>query len=201
MPPRGQRATYSIDLSKSNQQWDFKTKIARVTWNVTWALFFWPTPKRLGNRLRLLLLKAFGARIHGKPLVSPSCRILLPWELEIGEFSAIGHKVEIYNYGRVTIGPMTVISQYSYLCTGTHDYSHPHMPLTWRPIRIGSECWVAAGVFIAPGVVINDGAVVGACSVVTKDVPPWTVNAGNPCRVIKARSVTGPGSSDSLEHK
>lgn len=184
------RGRYSIDLRKSNQTWDLKTKLKRGVWNLTWTVLFRHTPKRRGNAFRLFLLKKFGAQIHGDPLVFPSCRILLPWELEIGEYSAIGEDVEIYNYGRVSIGPMTVISQYAYLCTGSHDYTHPHMPLTWKPITIGAECWIAAGVFIAPGVVVNDGAVVGAYSVVAKDVPAWTVCAGNPCKMIKMRLVS-----------
>jgi putative colanic acid biosynthesis acetyltransferase WcaF len=181
--------TYTINLRKSNQAWDLQTKLKRGLWNLIWTILFKHTPKRRGNPLRLFLLRWFGARIDGDPLVHPSCRILLPWELEIGNYSAIGERVEIYNFGRVVIGPMTVVSQYTYLCTGSHDYAHPHMPLIWKPITIGSECWVAAGVFVGPGVVIHDGAVVGAYSVVTKDVPPWTVNAGNPCRVLKPRIV------------
>ena len=183
------RDGYLIDLRKGNQVWSLKTKLKRGIWNLTWAVLFRPTPKRRGNPFRLFLLRCFGAQIHGDPLVHPTCRIWLPWELEIGEYSAIGERVEIYNYGRVAIGPMTVVSQYCYLCTGTHDYTHPYMPLTWKPITIGAECWVAAGVFIAPGVVVNDGAVVGAYSVVTKDVPAWTVCAGNPCKIKKRRSL------------
>jgi len=153
------------------------------------AFLFRPTPKRLGNRFRIFLLRSFGAKIHGTPLIHQTCRILLPWELEVGEFSAIGNDVEIYNYARVSIGTMTVISQYSYLCTGTHDYQHPHMPLIWAPISIGSECWIAAGVFLGPGVDIGSGVVVGARSVVTKAMPAWTVCVGNPCKPIKTRVI------------
>jgi len=182
---------FVIDLRKSNESWDLRTKLRRGLWNLTWAVLFRPTPKRRGNPFRLFLLRLFGAQIDGDPLVHPTCRILLPWELEIGNYSAVGERVEIYNYGRVVIGPMSVVSQYSYLCTGSHDYTHPHMPLTWKPITIGSECWVAAGVFLGPGVVVHEGAVVGAYSVVTRDVPPWTVNAGNPCRVLKPRIMRG----------
>ena len=61
------------------------------------------------------------------------------------------------------------------------------MPLVWKPIRIGSECWIAAGVFVGPGVTVGDGTVVGARAVVTKDMPPWTVCAGNPCKPLKPR--------------
>jgi putative colanic acid biosynthesis acetyltransferase WcaF len=181
---------FTVNLSKSNQQWSLRTKIKRAAWLLVRQFLFRPTPKRAGNRFRLSLLRLFGATIHGTPLIHASCRILLPWELEVGAGSAIGDDVEIYNYGRVTIGPMSVVSQYTYLCSGTHDYTHPHMPLTWLPITIGAECWIAAGVFVGPGVVIGDGTVIGARSVVTKAMPPWTVCAGNPCKPIKPRVVT-----------
>jgi putative colanic acid biosynthesis acetyltransferase WcaF len=111
----------------------------------------------------------------------------VPWNLEIGEFSAIGDGAEIYNLAPVRIGSNSVISQRSYVCTATHDYTKSSFPIHSLPITVGSSAWVAAQVFLAPGVTVGEGAVVGACSVVTKDVPPWTVSAGNPSRVIKAR--------------
>jgi putative colanic acid biosynthesis acetyltransferase WcaF len=180
---------YKIDLRKSNTRWTWRTKIRRGLWNCAWTLLFRPTPKRIGNPWRIWLLRRFGAVVHGSALVEQTCRILQPWELEIGDGSAVGHHVEIYNYAPVSIGAMTVVSQYSYLCTGTHDYTDPIMPLIWQPIRIGSESWIAAGCFIGPGVTIGDGCVVGARSVVTRDMPSWTVCAGNPCRPIKPRLV------------
>jgi putative colanic acid biosynthesis acetyltransferase WcaF len=188
-----------VDLTRGNIHWDLGTKLRRSLWNVVWHVFFRPTPKRFCNRWRVWLLVLFGADVQGSVLVLGSCRILQPWKLSLGEGVAIGSQTEIYNYAHVSIGPMTVISQYSYLCTGTHDYTHPHMPLTWAPIRIGSECWIAADVFVAPGVTIGRGAVVGARSVVTQDLPEWTVCAGNPCRVLKPRVIKplppGPQSS------
>jgi len=160
-------------------------------WEVVWRCFFLPTPKRLGNPWRICILRVFGACITGDALVPGSCRILQPWKLTLGDGVAIGRQVEIYNYAPVSIGDMTVISQYSYLCTGTHDYTDPHMPLTWAPIDIGPECWVAAGVFIGPGVSIGHGTVVGARSVVTRDLAEWSVCAGNPCKRLKTRALNG----------
>jgi len=96
---------------------------------------------------------------------------------------------EIYNFAPVEIGAHVVVSQRGYVCTSTHDYTHPHFPLVSSPIRIESQAWVAAEVFLAPGVTVGEGAVIGACSVVTKSMPPRMVCAGNPCRPLKERVI------------
>jgi len=130
-----------------------------------------------------------GATIGEGVYLQQRIDILCPWELEIGDFVAIAHDVTILNFDKVHIGSMTVISQYAYLCTGTHDYSHPHFPLTFKPISIGSESWIASAAFIGPGVTVGHGCVIGAYSVVIKDTPRWKVCAGNPCTVIKTRTI------------
>jgi putative colanic acid biosynthesis acetyltransferase WcaF len=113
------------------------------------------------------------------------------------EYSAVGDSAEIYNLARVHIGANSVVSQRSYICTATHDYTKPSFPIYSVPITIGSSAWIAAGVFVAPGISVGDGAVVGAFSVVTRDVPPWTVAVGNPCRVIKSRRLEDPKAAES----
>jgi len=149
---------------------------------------FWLRVPRVLSPIRVALLRMFGAQIGQRCLVG-SARIWIPWNLHMGEYSAIGDSAEIYNLAPVRIGSNSVISQRSYICTATHDYTKPSFPIYSVPITIGSSAWIAAGVFIAPGVNVGDGAVVGALSVVTKDVLPWTVSVGNPCRVIKSREI------------
>lgn len=175
-----------IDLSRSVTQWDRAVKIKRVCWEWLLKPIFMALPRPC-SRQRIALLRLMGAEIGTDCLIEPRVDVLMPWNLRLASFVAIGRQVEIYNYALVTIGTMTVVSQYAYLCTGSHDYTHPHMPLIWKPITIGSECWVAAGVFVAPGVTVGSGTVIGAHSVVTKDMPAWTVCAGNPCRALKPR--------------
>lgn len=177
---------YKIDLSKSITKWDMATKIRRAFWQYFLGPITALLP-RAGNSVRIQLLRLMGAEIGESCLIEPGINVLMPWNLKIDSHVAIGRKVEIYNYAPVVIKSMSVVSQYTYICTGTHDYTHPHMPLTWAPITIGSECWVAAGVFIGPGVHIHNGAVIGAHSVVVKDMPEWMVCAGNPCRPITKR--------------
>ena len=65
-----------------------------------------------------------------------------------------------------------------------------------KPITIGSNCWIASNVVITGGVTIGDGCVIGAGSVVTKDIPPNCLAAGNPCRVI--REITEQDSTQNL---
>ena len=178
-----------FDHASGTTQWSLATKIRRALWSLACALLFRPTPKRLGNRWRLFILRCFGASIDGTPLILPSVRILQPWLLTMGCDGAIGDDAEIYNYDRVTIGAHTVISQQACICTGSHDFCDPRFPLIWKPITIGSGCWIAARAFVLPGVTIGDGTVVGACSLVSKDLPPWSICAGNPCKVLRPRTM------------
>jgi putative colanic acid biosynthesis acetyltransferase WcaF len=141
--------------------------------------------------VRIGLLRLFGAKIDRRCLVG-SARIWIPWNLSMGEFAAIGDGAEIYNLAPIRIGANSVVSQRAYLCTASHDYTKSNFPIYSLPITVGASAWIAAAVFVAPGINVGEGAVVGACSVVTKDVPSWTVCAGNPCRVIKPRRLDLP---------
>ncbi|HMJ91093.1 MAG TPA: glycosyltransferase [Candidatus Acidoferrum sp.] len=179
---------FRVDLTRSKTHWPMKLLAARVAWACLVKPFFMLLPRPC-SKLRIAILRLMGAKIGKECHLEPRLKILLPWNIELGDHVAIGREVEFLNFAPVRIGPMTVVSQYTYLCTGTHDYTHPHFPLTFAPISIGSECWIAARSFIAPGVSIGPGAVVGAASVVTKNLPAWMVCAGNPCRPIKPREI------------
>jgi putative colanic acid biosynthesis acetyltransferase WcaF len=108
----------------------------------------------------------------------------------MGEFSILGDYVNCYCVGLVDIGSHAVVSQYSFLCTATHDYEKAEFPLVVAPIRIGGKSWIAADAFIGPGVSIGEGAVVGSRSNVFKDVEPWQVVGGDPARVLKRRQLS-----------
>jgi putative colanic acid biosynthesis acetyltransferase WcaF len=136
---------------------------------------------------RRLLLRSFGAKLGHRAGVHPTTHILHPWLLEMGDWTMIGPGATVYNLGKVTIGHQTLVSQDAYLCAGTHDHTDPTMPLLKPEVRIGAGVWIAAGAFIGPGVTVGDNSVIGARAVVTSDIPPGVIAAGNPCRVIKPR--------------
>jgi putative colanic acid biosynthesis acetyltransferase WcaF len=103
------------------------------------------------------------------------------------ELSVNGIAAEIYDLVPVHIGSNTVVFQRSYLCTVAHDYTKPEFLLFSCPITIGDSAWIAACAFVDPWISVDEGTILGVRSVVTKDIPPWMVCAGNPCRVIKPR--------------
>ncbi len=170
----------------------FVNKVARVIWGTVWCLLFRPSP-RICFGWRRWLLRAFGAKIGKNARISPSVVIWGPWNLTVGDESAIAHHVDCYCVDKLVIGNRATVSQYTFLCTASHDISDPNMKLISSPIVLGDQCWVCSGVFVGPGITVHEGAVLGAMSVVTRDAEAWTVYAGNPSREIKRRVInSGP---------
>jgi putative colanic acid biosynthesis acetyltransferase WcaF len=86
---------------------------------------------------------------------------------------------------KILIGEGAVISQDAYLCAASHDYADPDFPLIHGTIVIGKKAWVAARAIVLMGTTIGDRTVIGAGSVVTRDLPPDSVCVGNPARIVK----------------
>jgi len=136
---------------------------------------------------RRWLLRLFGATIGRGVLLRPSVQITYPWKVSIGDWSWIGDNVSLYSLGAIEIGENVVISQNSYLCTGSHDFRKASFDIYAQKIVVEPESWIAADVFVAPGVRIGHGAVVGARSTVLQDLPSMMVCHGNPARSIRPR--------------
>jgi putative colanic acid biosynthesis acetyltransferase WcaF len=137
-----------------------------------------------------VLLRLFGARIGRGCKTFPSTRIWAPWNLTMGDYSSMGYDVDCYCVAPVSLGAHSTVSQYSFLCTASHDVSDSHMGLTSAPIHIGDQAWICADVFVAPGITVGQGAVAAARAVVVRDVETWTIVGGNPAVEIKKRRLT-----------
>ena len=125
-------------------------------------------------------------------VIRPSVRITYPWKVSIGDYAWIGDGAELYSLAEIEIGNHAVVSQFSYLCGGDHDYRSSDFAIQGRPIRIADEAWVASHTFIAPGVSIGKGAVIGARSAVFTDMPAGMLCVGSPCRPLRPRLDTAP---------
>ena len=177
------KSSYYID------KFSFTHKFTRYVWNIIWFIFAKPFPRRTFNFWKIFLLKLFGANIDYSCVVYSSAKIYMPWNLYMDPNSSIGPEVDVYNVDRIYIGSETTISQKSYLCSASHDISKPNFPLITMPIIIKDQVWVGASAFLAMGVKIGTGAVIGARSSVFKDVSDWDVVGGNPAKFISRREV------------
>ncbi len=181
-----QRPKIQVGAKECPSPHSFRNKVGRVLWGVVWATLFRCSP-RFCFGWRRCLLRCFGAKIGKNARISPSVHVWAPWNLTVGEEAAIAHHVDCYCVAAITIGDHATVSQYSFLCSATHDVTDPHMELLSAPIEIGDQAWVCAGAWILPGKSIGEGAVVGARSLVTTNVKAWTIVAGHPARFIKER--------------
>lgn len=152
-----------------------------LMWWLVQAIAFPLSPHFL-NSFRSWLLRLFGARVGKGVIIRPTARFTYPWKVEIGDYSWIGDDVVLYSLDQIRIGQHCVISQKSYLCTGSHDIKDPAFGLITSPITIEEGVWIAADCFIAPGVQIGANVVIGARSSVFSNISHAQVCWGNPCR-------------------
>ena len=165
---------------RSSPAFSVGNRLRRMVWGYAYALLFRPSP-RLAFEWRSMLLRAFGAKVGVRGRIYPKCNIWAPWNLDLGDDCGIGDGATLYSMDLIKIGHRTTVSQGGYLCCGTHNYNDPKMPLVTRPIIVGDDAWICAEAFVFPGVTIGDGGIVGARGVATRNIPEWTVWAGNPC--------------------
>ncbi len=177
-----------MDLSTYSHSFSLKNKVGRLAWNISSIILFRPFASRLFQTWRVLVLKCFGAKIEWSSHIYASVKIWAPWNLKMGANATLGPGVDCYNQGNISIGANTVISQKTYLCASSHDYTQRSFPLVLKPIEIGTGVWIASDAFIGPNVRIGDHAVIAARAVVVKNVTANTIVGGNPAKLIKNRT-------------
>ncbi|MGY1711365.1 hypothetical protein ACI8AC_17850 [Geodermatophilus sp. SYSU D00758] len=164
-----------IDLSRApgaRESWDAPLwKV--LLWSVA-ELLLVTNPWQISSRVRRAVLVAFGARIGAGVLLRPRLRVRFPWKLTVGDRSWIGEDVWLHNQDRLTIGSDVVVSQGTFVTTGSHAHRRD-MALITRPVVIEDGAWVTARCVVLGGSRIGASALVTPNTVVSGDVPAGMV--------------------------
>lgn len=174
-----------IAANRRARKWSSGELLGRAAWECAQVVFAFSPRQAWG--FRNLLLRLFGARIGRGARLHPTVRIAVPWNLDIGDNTAVGDRVVLYSLGEIRIGADVTVSQHAHLCGGTHDYTRTDLPLIKADIAIGAGAWICADAFVGPHVRIGEFAIVGARAVAVSDIAAWTIVGGNPARRLAAR--------------
>ncbi len=179
----------------------FRNRVGRLAWNICWLLLYRTSP-RLNHSWRVLLLRAFGAKMGSNCHFHPGSKVWAPWNLECADLVTAADGAEIYNPAPMRLGSHAILSQGAYVCGATHDLQDAAFPLLAFSMVIGAYAWVCARALVGPGVNVGEGAVLGMGSVATRDLEPWGVYMGVPAVKVKERKrvaagVTGPPTQSS----
>jgi putative colanic acid biosynthesis acetyltransferase WcaF len=133
------------------------------------------------------LLIAFGAKIGVGFVIRPRVNIHMPWKFIVGDHCWIGEDCDFLNFETIVLEDHVAVAHRVYLAAAAHDYTDHTMPYKNAPITIKNGTWIASCAFIGPGVTVGEHSVIGAGTVVTRSVPPWSIMYGNPARIVKQR--------------
>jgi putative colanic acid biosynthesis acetyltransferase WcaF len=149
-------------------------------------------PNRVFGRIRPHFLRVMGAQVGRNVKLSRRIKVLGARRLVIEDDVAVANSVILDARGTLTLERGALIGFESVLLTFTHAWPDPERPVHLQgsvsaPVLIGANAWVGARVFVLPGATIGRSSVIGANSVVSKNVPPMSVAAGTPAQVVSAR--------------
>ncbi|NOZ47938.1 MAG: colanic acid biosynthesis acetyltransferase WcaF [Chlorobi bacterium] len=164
------------------------SKIKRTIWYF-FNLLFIKNRYCSGSRLKVFILRIFGAQIGKQVIIKPGVNIKYPWFLQIGNYSWIGEGVWIDNLGKVIIGANVCISQGALLLTGNHNYKKTSFDLMIGEITLENGVWIGAKAVVCPGVTCKTHAVLTVGSIATKDLESFSIYSGNPAVKVKERII------------
>lgn len=182
----------AVDLSQFNNEW-YKhgaSSLKRAIWYFINVLFF-INPLNPISRLKIFLLRIFGAKIGKGVVIKPGVNIKHPWFLSIGNYVWIGENVWIDNLAPVIIGSNVSISQGALLLTGSHNYKNVAFDLLVKSIYIEEGAWIGAKSIVCPGVTCHSHSILTVGSVATKDLDAYFIYQGIPAEKKRERVIVG----------
>ena len=176
-------------LSQFNNDWynPGGNAVKRFLWyftNVVWFNSGFPI-----SRLKIFMLRLYGAKIGSGVVIKPRVNIKYPWKLTIGNNVWIGEHVWIDNLGKVSIGDNVCLSQGAFLLCGNHDYKKTTFDLIVGDITLEEGVWIGAKAIVCPGVTCSSHSVLAVGSVATSNLEAYKIYQGNPASIVRERNI------------
>ena len=160
----------------------------QLCWYFVNVVFF-RNPLVVSSKLKVILLRWFGASVGRGVVIKPSVNIKFPWKLTIGNHVWVGESVWIDNLSDIQLGDHVTISQGALLLTGSHDYRKESFDLITRSIILEDGVWIGARGIVYGGVIGRSHAILGLNSVAVGELNPYTIYKGNPAVPVKTREI------------
>lgn len=180
-------ATPVIELNDAPGEraaWD-RPRVFVYVWAIC-ELLFVTNPWQVSSRLRVRILRIFGAEIGTGVVFRPRTRVKFPWKLHVGANSWIGEGVWIHNQDHVFIGHDCVVSQETFITTGSHAH-RTNMALLTRPVRIDNGSWITSRCIVLGGTKVGVSAIIQPGTLVSGVVPDNCIWGNPPAQNIGTR--------------
>jgi len=178
-----------VDLSKFVRNKDIsggKSLFVKGCWFLVSALFFQSACFPF-SRIKVALLKLFGAKAGRGVNIKPQVYIKFPWRLKLGNNVWIGEKAWIANEAKVSIEDNVCISHGVLLLTAGHDYKKTSFDVYAKPIVIKEGVWLGAQSSVTGGITVGSHAMLSIKSVANSSLEPYAIYRGNPAVKIRDR--------------
>jgi putative colanic acid biosynthesis acetyltransferase WcaF len=162
-----------------------RSRLVEAVWIMV-EFFLVSNPLQVSSRIRISMLRLFGARIGANVIMRPRLRVKFPWNLEVGDNCWIGEGVWIHNQDLVIIEDNVVVSQEAFITTGSHEI-YESMDLVVKPVIIRQGAWVTTRCIVLQGIEIGQNAILTPGSVANKSLPPASIYGGNPADFVRER--------------
>lgn len=178
-----------IDLSKAPGEraaWG-RPKLIVYLWALA-ELIFVSSAWQVSSRLRIAVLRLFGARIGRGVIFRPRTRVKFPWNLRVGDRAWIGEGAWIHNQDLVTVGHDAVLSQEAFITTGSHAHRRD-MALVTKPVVVEPGAWVTTRSIVLGGTIVGRSSVLSPNSVAGPNqiLQPGDIYSGNPAQKVGER--------------
>ena len=178
-----------VNLNKFDNSWyQPGSFFKRFIWHLTSSIFI-NSNIPLPIKIKIDILRLFGAEVGQNVTIKPSVNIKYPWFLKIKDNVWIGEKVWIDNFVEVVLYENVCISQNALLLTGNHNYKSEFFNLMPGKIIVEKGAWIGAKSIVCPGVRVKSHAILTVGSVATSDLDEYKIYQGNPAKFVRNREI------------